>query len=226
MQTADLFEDEDTLTQVQAAKSDDGVFTVHRIKDRSYYESPKAQLGREFLWVSQIARTTLGAGYGGQAAGNRVVRWERRGDRMLLCSDGVSNGVTDDELRAIMTGSDPREACVTMIALCNDRGGLDNQTAIVADFSGDGLDPPDEFETITTTYEVLQRYDSSSGKKGVSGLTVTRGGPEEPLPPLDAAGGDPAQTMRLPKRGVTMMHVAVIVAAIAVAVLLFMAARA
>ncbi len=66
------------------AKSDDGVFTVHRIKDRVYYEIPKAQLGREFLWVSQIARTTLGAGYGGQSAGNRVVRWERRGDRILL----------------------------------------------------------------------------------------------------------------------------------------------
>ncbi len=55
------------------AKSDDGIFTVHRIKDRVYYEIPKERLGREFLWVSQIAKTTLGAGYGGQAAGNRVV---------------------------------------------------------------------------------------------------------------------------------------------------------
>ena len=66
------------------AKSDEGVFTVHRIKDRLYYEIPKDALGREFLWVSQIAQTTLGAGYGGQAAGNRVVKWERRGDRVLL----------------------------------------------------------------------------------------------------------------------------------------------
>jgi hypothetical protein len=66
------------------AKSDDGVFTVHRIKDRVYYEIPKNRLGRDFLWVSQIARTTLGAGYGGQAAGNRVVKWERRGDRVFL----------------------------------------------------------------------------------------------------------------------------------------------
>ncbi len=66
------------------AKSDEGVFTVHRIKDRIYYEIPKERLGREFLWVSQIAKTTLGAGYGGQAAGNRVVKWERRGDRILL----------------------------------------------------------------------------------------------------------------------------------------------
>ena len=67
-------------------KSDEGVFTVHRIKDRLFYEIPKAALGREFLWVSQIAKTTLGAGYGGQAAGNHVVRWERRGDRILLRS--------------------------------------------------------------------------------------------------------------------------------------------
>jgi len=66
------------------AKSDEGIFTVHRIGDRVYYEIPKDKLGREFLWVSQIARTTLGAGYGGQSAGNRVVKWERRGDRVLL----------------------------------------------------------------------------------------------------------------------------------------------
>src|SRR5215211_230796 len=66
------------------AKSDEGVFTVHTIKDKVYYEIPKSELGKEFLWVSQIARTTLGVGYGGQAAGNRVVRWERKGNRILL----------------------------------------------------------------------------------------------------------------------------------------------
>ncbi|HEY6805977.1 MAG TPA: zinc-dependent metalloprotease [Pyrinomonadaceae bacterium] len=66
------------------AKSDEGVFTVHTIKDKVYYEIPKSELNKEFLWVSQIARTTLGVGYGGQAAGNRVVRWERRGNRIFL----------------------------------------------------------------------------------------------------------------------------------------------
>jgi hypothetical protein len=81
------------------AKSDDGVFTVHRIKDRVYYEIPKAHLGREFLWVSQIARTTLGAGYGGQSAGNRVVKWERHGDRVFLRA--VSYDVVADNGKAI-----------------------------------------------------------------------------------------------------------------------------
>ena len=49
------------------AVTDTGVFTVHRIKDRLFYEIPKDKLGKEFLWVSQIAKTTLGVGYGGQA---------------------------------------------------------------------------------------------------------------------------------------------------------------
>jgi hypothetical protein len=66
------------------AKSDTGVFTVHRIRDRVYYEIPKQELGKEFLWVSQIARTTLGAGWGGQALGDRVVKWERVNNRVLL----------------------------------------------------------------------------------------------------------------------------------------------
>ena len=66
------------------AKSDEGIFTIHTLKEKVYYEIPKSQLGKEFLWVSQIARTTLGVGYGGQAAGNRVVKWERKGNRILL----------------------------------------------------------------------------------------------------------------------------------------------
>ena len=81
------------------AKSDPGVFTVHRIRDRVYYEIPKDMLGREFLWVSQIASTTPGAGFGGQAAGNRVVRWERRDRRVLLRS--VSYDMVADRAQPI-----------------------------------------------------------------------------------------------------------------------------
>jgi uncharacterized protein DUF4953/uncharacterized protein DUF5117/uncharacterized protein DUF5118 len=66
------------------AKSDEGIFTVHTVKEKTYYEIPRKELGTEFLWVSQIARTTLGVGYGGQAAGNRVVKWERKNNRVLL----------------------------------------------------------------------------------------------------------------------------------------------
>ena len=45
------------------AKTKDGVFKVHQIKDKFFYEIPKNEMGKEFLWVTQIARTTLGVGY-------------------------------------------------------------------------------------------------------------------------------------------------------------------
>ena len=60
-----------------------GIFTVHRIRSRLYYEIPPAELGKEFLWVTKVARTP-GLGYGGMSVGNRVVRWERKDNRVLL----------------------------------------------------------------------------------------------------------------------------------------------
>ncbi|MGA2594370.1 MAG: zinc-dependent metalloprotease [Bryobacteraceae bacterium] len=66
------------------AKSRTGVFTVHEIKDKYYYEIPKTELDKEFLFVTQVARTTLGVGYGGQFVSERVVRWERHANKINL----------------------------------------------------------------------------------------------------------------------------------------------
>ena len=66
------------------AKSKAGIFTVHEVKEKYYYEIPKTELNREFLLVTHVARTTLGAGYGGQQLGERVVRWERNGNKINL----------------------------------------------------------------------------------------------------------------------------------------------
>ncbi len=67
-----------------AAKTDEGVFKVHRVGETVLYEIPKAELNRDFLWVTQIKQTTFGAGYGGQAVDDRVVRWELNGNRVFL----------------------------------------------------------------------------------------------------------------------------------------------
>ena len=73
------------------AKTDEGIFKVHRIGDRLFFEIPKAELDKDFLWVTQIKRTTTGAGWGGQAGGNRVIRWSPRADRVLLLDINYSN---------------------------------------------------------------------------------------------------------------------------------------
>jgi hypothetical protein len=66
------------------AKTAKGLFTVHQIKDTFYYEIPKSELGKDFLWNSQIAKTTIGVGYGGGQFADLVVRWEQKGNRVLL----------------------------------------------------------------------------------------------------------------------------------------------
>src|SRR5689334_1501557 len=66
------------------AKTSKGLFLVHQIGERYFYEIPKSELGKELLLNSQIAKTTLGAGYGGGQFADRVVRWDLKGNRVLL----------------------------------------------------------------------------------------------------------------------------------------------
>jgi protein phosphatase len=64
----------------------------------------------------------------------------KNGDRLLLCSDGLSGMVRADELRdVLMRQKDPLDACKELTDRANRAGGHDNITVIVADFSGSGL---------------------------------------------------------------------------------------
>jgi len=66
------------------AVTDSGVFLVHRIQDRLYYEVPRAMLGREFRLVVDRRGTIRGVGYAGEQISARVVRWDRLGNHVLL----------------------------------------------------------------------------------------------------------------------------------------------
>ena len=74
------------------AKSKKGVFTVHQIGERYYYEIPKNQLDKHFLWNPQISKTTAGAGYGGQQITDRVVAWNLRANRVYLQDINFTRG--------------------------------------------------------------------------------------------------------------------------------------
>lgn len=62
----------------------EGVFIIHRENGKLYFEIPSAQLEREFLWVTQFSATQTSYSYGGMPIIDRVVRWQRRGNRILL----------------------------------------------------------------------------------------------------------------------------------------------
>jgi serine/threonine protein phosphatase PrpC len=69
----------------------------------------------------------------------------RKGDRLLLCSDGLSGLVHTDTLRtALAEVKDPSDCCLKLIELAEAGGGHDNITCIVADFDGDQLTSPAE----------------------------------------------------------------------------------
>lgn len=54
------------------------------------------------------------------------------GSSLLLCSDGLWGLIPNDTLKEIIdTSATPQEACERMVAMANDRGGLDNITAII-----------------------------------------------------------------------------------------------
>jgi hypothetical protein len=82
------------------AVSDTGGITVHRVDDRWLLEVPDSLMGRDFLLVGRVAATPAGFGAyipAGASVHERLVRWERQGDRVIL--RGVETGaVADDSL--------------------------------------------------------------------------------------------------------------------------------
>jgi protein phosphatase len=69
-----------------------------------------------------------------------------QGDRFLLCSDGLTNELSDDEITEILSSiHSPQEAVEAMVQAARDHGGSDNITAVLVDViigeAGAGSDP-------------------------------------------------------------------------------------
>lgn len=75
---------------------------------------------------------TRSLGYQEEVEVDLQVHAVRKGDRFLLCSDGLSGHVTEDEMLAHLTKFGPQQAARRLIGLACDRGGDDNITTIVA----------------------------------------------------------------------------------------------
>ena len=72
----------------------------------------------------------------------------RRGDRLMLCSDGLSGLVHADTIReALGTIDDPSDCTAALVKYAEAGGGHDNITVVVTDFDGDALEPPRETDS-------------------------------------------------------------------------------
>jgi serine/threonine protein phosphatase PrpC len=88
----------------------------------------------------------------------------RRGDRLMMCSDGLSGLVHVETLRSALDQvKDPAECSAKLIEYAETAGGHDNITVVVADFSGEGLSEPAEEETVGYVQYPLPLADHESG---------------------------------------------------------------
>ncbi len=112
----------------------------------------------------------------------------RRGDVLVLCSDGLFGQVTREEIAALVekSGKDLIAQCAELIDMANERGGPDNITVVIVCFDGSGLGDPSSRETVG--HKVFPLLDPEADTEPVP---IYRDSPP-PLPqnkmPLVAAG--------------------------------------
>ena len=71
----------------EEAKSDTGLFTVHKMGGKYYFEMPNDLLDKELLVVSRISGHVKNLNFGGAGMKSRpqqVVRWQRHDENILL----------------------------------------------------------------------------------------------------------------------------------------------
>jgi len=66
------------------AITDKGLFDIHKVKDKYYYEINDSLLGREMLMVTRISKTASGLGFGGGKQNTQVLRWHKKDENILL----------------------------------------------------------------------------------------------------------------------------------------------
>ncbi|HYT93001.1 MAG TPA: DUF5117 domain-containing protein, partial [Gemmataceae bacterium] len=185
---------EDVITT--EAKTSKGIFTVHRIEDKIYFEIPEAAYGKYFLWMAEVAKASSGAGWGGKALGNRVVRWARRGNKVLLWqasfekrSDGraIERAVESADLASLLmsfnieTEGKDKSAVIAVNSLFTSDAGLVNGP------SGIGESFVEELRAFPTNIETRLMLNFRGGAGG--------GVPMGPPGPGRFGGGGKASTM-------------------------------
>ena len=81
----------------------------------------------------------------------------RRGDLLVLCTDGLSGQVRKEEIARIVSQErDLATAGQSLIDRANENGGPDNITVVIAHLEGEGLEPPTEGDVVGHSVFELQ----------------------------------------------------------------------
>jgi protein phosphatase len=110
-------------------------------------------------------------------------------DVYVLCSDGLSGPVTDEEIGAIASNFHPKDACKYLVSLANLRGGLDNITVVVVRIGNwnDPDAPPDEVEVASSAKPAVNGTKPVDWRSRFKGLINGRLR-SQPPPPAETKG--------------------------------------
>jgi hypothetical protein len=77
------------------AKTKVGIFGVHMVGNSLYFEIPASEMGKDFVAVTTLAATPAGIGGNGTLIGDRLIRFERRENRVYLREVNYNTVATD-----------------------------------------------------------------------------------------------------------------------------------
>jgi protein phosphatase len=107
------------------------------------------------------------------------------GDRLLLCTDGLTGMVPEGQIREILLETpDPQEAVEKLIKVANRAGGIDNITALILDFEDDG-GPGATKESAIQRQPTMERPIPPAAPPNRSDITIV--GAPIPEPPPEAS---------------------------------------
>ncbi|GHN00401.1 glutaminyl-tRNA synthetase [Cytophagales bacterium WSM2-2] len=146
------------------AKSQKGLFTVHRQGSDFFFEIADSVINREFLMVVRTAKAPTGAGYGGEEEHRHVLRWEKGPNNKLFLRAvlNINNSTEQDKPIAQAV----RNSNVEPIAAAFDIKSIRKDTSIVINvtdfFKGDhqliALDPGTKRGFNLTTLQTDRSY--------------------------------------------------------------------
>ncbi|MGB8194459.1 MAG: zinc-dependent metalloprotease [Chitinophagaceae bacterium] len=115
------------------AKTDDGLFKVHRVDDKYYFELPDSLMSRDILVVNRISKAAAGMrnfffGYAGDMIGSNVIRFEKGPNNKVFMKkmsyDEMSRDTSMPMYRAVTNSNvQPIVASFDIAALAKDSAG-------------------------------------------------------------------------------------------------------
>jgi protein phosphatase len=110
-----------------------------------------------------------------------------RNDILLICTDGLTNKVPDEEIKDIILGSVSIEsACRNLVEAANRHGGEDNITVVLAKVSGESLPIPEEELDTTDSSSVGKELEERIRRKIADQYRLSNSSAPERLTDRDA----------------------------------------